>query len=233
MAWYDLVRPSEPVRFRSTAPAWSDKNLRELAGAVTSPLFLAHVRAATGTAVQQTNCHPFRHGNWVWLHNGLIRGFDRLKRDLVLAVDPALFPSIEGSTDSELMFHLALSFGLQEDPVEAVERMIGLIEDCAAAHGVDHPLQMTVATTGGEDLWIFRYSSEGRSRSLFYSTAVASLRRMYPDDPRLRVVSDDTRIVVSEPLGDLVGAWQPVPESSYGVIRPGDDRLAPLVPRAA
>jgi glutamine amidotransferase len=233
VAWYDQAEPGRPALFRSTGPAWSDQNLRELAGAVSSPLFLAHVRASTGTAVQQTNCHPFRHGSWVWLHNGLIRGFAQLKRELVLAVDPALYPSIEGSTDSEVMFHLALTLGLREDPVGAVERMVGLIEAVAAAHGVEHPLQLTVATTGGEELWVFRYSSEGRSRSLFYSTAVASLRRMYPGDERLRVVSDDTRIVVSEPLGDLVGAWQPVPESSYGVIRPGGDELAPLVPRAA
>jgi glutamine amidotransferase len=36
--------------------------------------------------VQQTNCHPFRHGRWLWMHNGFIGGFAAIKRDLVLAV---------------------------------------------------------------------------------------------------------------------------------------------------
>ena len=39
-----------------------------------------------------------------------------------------------------------------------------------------YPVQMTVATTDGESVWAFRYSSEGKSRSLFYSTDVAKLR---------------------------------------------------------
>jgi predicted glutamine amidotransferase len=113
---------------------------------VKSRLFLAHIRASTGTAIQQTNCHPFRHREWLWMHNGSIRNFGIVKRDLLLAVDPALYPVIEGSTDSELMFYLALSLGLNDDPVAAVERMTGLVEESAERHGIANPLQMTVPT---------------------------------------------------------------------------------------
>ena len=221
-----------PALFRGVGPAWGDLNLRELSGAVTSPLFLAHIRASTGTPVQQTNCHPFRFGRWLWVHNGLVRDFERLRRDLVLAVDPALFPAIVGSTDSEVMFYLALTFGLREDPVAAVERMAGFVEETGRRHGVEHPLQMTVGTSDGDRLWAFRYSSEGASRTLFFSTAVTTLREMYPENPRLQGVSDETRIVVSEPLGELVGAWQPLPESSFGVVRQGDDALGDFRPRS-
>ena len=63
------------------------------------------------------------------MHNGLIREFPRVRRELVLAVDDSLFPSIEGTTDSEAMFYLALTFGLEDDPVAAVERMVGFVED--------------------------------------------------------------------------------------------------------
>src|SRR4051812_44422942 len=66
----------EPAMFRSIELAWHDGNLRELAGHVGSPLVLAHIRASSGSLVQQTNCHPFRYGNWLWMHNGVIRGFD-------------------------------------------------------------------------------------------------------------------------------------------------------------
>src|SRR5690606_41739548 len=95
----------------------------------------------------------------MWMHNGAIEGFDRVRRDLLLAVDPDLFPHIEGSTDSETMFYLALTLGLEEDPPAAVARMAGLGERTGRAHGVPDPLQMTVAVTDGEGLGAGRDSS--------------------------------------------------------------------------
>jgi hypothetical protein len=109
---------------------------------------------------------------------------------------------------------------------------VGLIEKVGRAHGVEHPIQMTVATTDGASIWAFRYSSEGSSRSLFFSTAVETLRAHYPDLALLQDLSDETRLVVSEPLGDLSGAWNEVPESSYGVVQAGQDELRPFTPRA-
>jgi predicted glutamine amidotransferase len=233
VGWYPVDRAHEPTVFRGTGPAWGDPNLRELAGSIRTGLFLAHIRASTGTAVQQTNCHPFRYGRWLWLHNGLVRGYAAVKRELTLAVDPELFPAIAGSTDSELMFYLALTFGLTTDPVAAVQRMVAHVETVGWRHGVENPLQMTVATTDGQRLWAFRYSSENDSRSLYYSTDVTALRSLYPENERFSGVSEETRIVVSEPLSDLSGAWQTVPESSFGVIQEGADELGPFRPTSA
>lgn len=216
--------------FRSTDPAWNDRNLRELAGHVASARVFAHVRASTGSPVQLTNCHPFRHGNWLWMHNGYINEFATMKRDLALAVDPANYAEIEGTTDSELMFFLALTFGLEEDPPAAVARVVGLVEETARRHGVPHPMQMSVATTDGVTTWAFRYASEGEPRSLFHSTDVTTLRDQYPDNPVLHELSDDARLVVSEPLGALHGAWREVPESSCVVIRAGSEELLPFRP---
>jgi predicted glutamine amidotransferase len=230
VGWYGSPNGT-PAAFRSIEPAWNDRNLREVAGHVESPLFLAHIRASTGTAVQQTNCHPFRFGKWLWVHNGLVREFPRVKRELVLMVDESLYTSIEGSTDSELMFYLALTLGLEEDPPGAVERMVGLVEEAGRRHGIEYPLQMTIATTDGKNVWAFRYSSERQSRSLYFSTDVLTLRKMYPERPSLQEVSDETRIIVSEPLGDLAGVWNEVPESSYGLVCEGEDALHPFRPR--
>jgi hypothetical protein len=72
-----------------------------------------------------------------------------VRRDLLLAVDDSLFPSIEGTTDSEAMFYLALTFGLASDPVAAVERMVGVVEETGRTQGVEHPIQVTIATTDG------------------------------------------------------------------------------------
>ena len=78
---------------------------------------------------------------------------------------------------------LAITLGLADDPPTAVARMVALVEETGRRHGIKHPMQMTVATTNGKRVWAFRYSSEGDSRSLFHSTDVRTLRRMYPDTP--------------------------------------------------
>jgi predicted glutamine amidotransferase len=230
VGWYG--DDAAPRLYRSTHPAWNDRNLRELAAGISSPLFFAHIRASTGTAIQETNTHPFRHGRWLWMHNGLIREFARVRRDLLLAIDDSLFPSLEGTTDSEAMFYLALTFGLEEDPVAAVERMVGLVERTGRDHGVELPVQMTIATTDGKSVWAFRYSSEGESRSLYFSTRMDDLKALYPESAELASLSDETRVVVSEPLGDLPGAWNEVPESHVGIVRPGTDELVPFRPLA-
>lgn len=228
VGWYGTG--PDPAVFRSVEPAWNDRNLKELAAHILSPLVFAHVRASTGGAIQQTNCHPFSHENWLWMHNGLIRDFLTVKRDLAFAVDPSLYACIEGSTDSEMFFYLALTFGLVDDAPRAVEKAVGFIEATGRRHGIESPIQMTVATTDGRTTWAFRYSSEHDSRSLFYNTAVDRLQAEYPDNPVLASLSADTRIIVSEPLGDLPGAWNEVPESTCGIVHDGQDELRPFVP---
>ncbi|NDU75840.1 class II glutamine amidotransferase [Actinomadura sp. DSM 109109] len=228
IGWFG-ERP-EPAVYKSIHPAWNDPNLREISREIRTGLLFAHVRASTGGEVQRSNCHPFRHGRWLWMHNGAIADFPLLKRDIMLAVDPSLYAEVEGSTDSEALFYLALTFGLADDPPGAVARAIGLVEDVGRRRGVPEPLQMTVATSEGESVWVFRYSSLGRTRSLFYSTDVAELRRLYPGLDVLQRLGTDARFVVSEPIHHLEGAWTEVPEGSYAVVRPGTHELHPLVP---
>jgi predicted glutamine amidotransferase len=229
VGWYDAT--PAPGIFRSIEPAWNDQNLRELAGHIRSHLFFAHIRAAIGSAVQQTNCHPFRYGRWLFMHNGYIDGFAAIKRDLVLAVDQSLFPEIKGQADTEVLFYLALTFGLADDPPAAVARAVGFAEARGRARGVKYPFQGTIATTDGDSMWVFRYSSEGRSRSLFFTRDIRTLRQQYPDREILREMSDDARLVVSEPIGDLPGAWVEMPEATYGVIGKEGDQLMPFTPR--
>src|SRR5512133_2806252 len=230
VGWYD-DRPTPGV-FRSTEPAWNDRKLRDLAAHISSPCVFAHVRASSGSPVQLTNCHPFRRGRWLWMHNGLIQGFAAVKRDLAMAVDPSLFADIEGSTDSELFFFLALTFGLEDDPPAAVAQAVGLIEEIGHAQDVEYPIQMTVATTDGESIWAFRYSSERDSRSLFYSTDVPTLRELHPELEVLQEVSDESRLIVSEPLRDLPAVWNAVPEGCYGVVQPGADEMRGFKPQS-
>lgn len=229
IGWYG--DENEPALYKGVDPAWNDQNLREISRQFSSRLIFAHIRAATGTPVQYTNCHPFRHGKWLWMHNGQIANFQDVKRELVLAVDPALYPYIRGSSDTEVFFFLSLTFGLAENPPLAVERAVGLIEQVSRMHGTEYPMRMSVAASDGEGIWAFRYSSEGEPPSLFYSTSVKTLRDHHPDMAVFRTLSDESRMIVSEPLGDLAGVWNEVPASSYGVIRQGKDELRHFIPR--
>jgi predicted glutamine amidotransferase len=233
IGWYGSGNGATPVVFKSTHPAWNDENLREMATVIRTPLLFAHVRASSGTPVQRSNCHPFRYGKWLWMHNGSLAGFHEVKHDLLTAVDASLFPDIEGSTDTEALFYLALTFGLADDPPAAVARAVGFVEDVGRRHGVEYPVHMTVATTDGESIWVFRYSSEKATSSLYCSTDVSQVRRLYPDVDELDRLGDDTRFIVSEPLRDLPGAWNEVPEGSWALVRRGSHETHPFEPTVA
>ena len=73
----------------------------------------------------------------------------------------------------------------------------------------------------------------GQVRSLFHSADIATLRQQYPDNPILHELSDDARLVVSEPLGDLRGAWREVPESTCLVTQGGREELRDFSPTLA
>jgi predicted glutamine amidotransferase len=231
LGWY-AGSTGRPCRYRSIGPAWSDVNLRELAAHVEAPIFLAHIRATTGTPVQQTNCHPFRHHNWLFVHNGVLNDFHKIRRELVMAIDPVYFDDIKGSTDSETLFYLALTFGLENDPLDGMEQAVGFVEHTARAHGIEHPVQMTVGISDGERLWAIRYASEGKPRTLFVSEDVSALKALHPESERLQQLGDEDRAIVSEPLGDrLPGAWIEIPPSTAMIVQPGPDEQRSFRPR--
>ena len=229
LGWYGTA--DAPGLYRSVAPAWSDRNLRELCTQLTTPLYLAHVRASTGAPVQETNCHPFRYGRWLFVHNGFIDGYAKLRRELMFAVDPELFGSIQGTTDSELLFYLALTFGLEEEPLPALERMAGFVEDTRAPQRLRVPAPdddrrsptasacSPSATPSGE-----------RVNTLYVSTSATEVKRLYPNLPEVQALSDEARAVVSEPLRALPGTWHEVPPATALIVGPGADYECPFTP---
>ena len=225
VGWYGLR--NVPGVYKDIRPAWNDPNLQALAAQIESPMFLAHVRATTGSPVQRTNCHPFKYEKWLFVHNGLINEYEKLHRDLSFAVAPELFPLIRGTTDSELMFLLSLSFGLGDDVYTGVSRMAGLVEQLAEQQGVEDALQMTLGISNGKSLYAVRYSTAGKSRSLFYSASGNAAMEIAPGAGKF---SKDARAIVSEPLSALKSEWIPVPEGSFLTITGGEITCKPFAP---
>ncbi len=226
-----------PGIYRSISPGWADANLRHVAAHVETPLFLAHVRASSGTAVQQSNCHPFCHGRWLFVHNGLVNGFHAVRRDLTLALDAQSVGEIEGSADSEVLFHLALGFGLEHDPLGALEQAVGFVEQTLRDNDIAPALQASIGVSDGEHLWAVRYSSEGNSRTLFRSENVETIKHLHADDERIARLRDGDRLVVSEPFSELPGDWHEIPEATALTVAPGGHwetrTFAPRAPAAA
>jgi predicted glutamine amidotransferase len=228
VGWYDTR--GRAGMFRSIRPAWNDFNLREICAIIESPLVLAHVRATSQATVQETNCHPFRHGRWLFVHNGEILEIEKIRRDLLFGIDPAFFPEIQGTTDSEVMFYLALTFGLERDPVGAVQAMAGFVEEVASKKGVRDPLWMTLGFSDGETLYAARYATDGDAPTLFHSRAMEDL---YTFNPGLRErFSADARAVVSEPMGDAAAGWTEIPQSTVAIVRGGNVEYQPFEARS-
>jgi len=226
VGWYGLAK--YPGVFRSIRPAWNDFNLRDLAANIESTLFMAHVRATSLATVQETNCHPFRYNHWLFVHNGEIFEVEKFRRELLLAVDPRYFENILGSTDSELMFHLALSFDLERDPVNAMARMAGFVESTGKKFGVPESVWMTVGLSDGKTLWTFRYASDGNAPTLYHSREVSELVKI---NPALKDrISSTARIVVSEPIGRFNEMWTEVPQGSVAIVQEGNLEIKPFQP---
>jgi glutamine amidotransferase len=214
LGWYDN-RPF-PGLFRSIRPAWNDLNLHDLCNHIESPLFLAHVRASSMATIQETNCHPFRYKNWLFVHNGQIADFGKLHQQLLGKVDPAYFGNMLGSTDSEVMFHLALSFGLEQDVPSAIGEMVRTVEAAGKVHGIAASVWMTLGISDGKHLWGFRYGSDGRGPTLYISPDIAELQTLNPE------VGDRfgnfAACLVSEPIGKYQDRWREIPEQSQVLV---------------
>jgi glutamine amidotransferase len=200
LGWYG--NHPEPGLYHETRPAWSDENLRYLCRHLHSHLFFAHVRAATGTAVTRQNCHPFASGHWMFMHNGFIGSWNRLRRKVESLIPDALYPSRIGTTDSEAVFLAMMGVGLEADPLRAAEAILRQICRWVNEDGHCEKLRFTSALTDGRDLFAFRFAENDTANSLYYRQEGGEV------------------VVVSEPL-DRADTWVAVPANHVLVAKKG------------
>ena len=190
VGWYGERKV--PGIYRDILPAWNDPNLKSLAHQIEAPLFFAHVRASTGTATSRANCHPFGLDRWLFMHNGQIGGYDKMRRRLEALLPDDLYLHRHGTTDSELLFLLLFVHGLEDDPPKAIRKTIRLVEDLVAEVGATDPFSMTASLSDGRRVYAIRHSTDDRPPSLYWSC------------------EDDALTVVSEPLDTDLAHWTDV-----------------------
>ncbi len=225
IGWYD--NQPKPGLFRSIRPMWNDQNLHDISSHIESHLFLAHIRAASLAPIQETNCHPFRYKKWLFVHNGQIAHYENVRQSLISKVSPKYFPNIQGSTDSEIMFHIALSYGMEDDVVSAVAEMVKVVEYESRKSGTEDSLWMTLGISDGESLWGFRYGSDGKGPSLYVSPGLEDLYKVNHD--LKNVFGKFAACIVSEPVGDYQNIWRTVPDSSVVIVSDENIEITPFV----
>lgn len=210
LGWYG--ERAKPGVFRDIRPAWSDENLLSIAHQIRSRLFFAHVRASTGTSSTRANCHPFSAGSWMFMHNGQIGGYARIKRRLEHEIPDEIYHHRLGNTDSELIFLLMVAQGLDSDPAGAVQRALRIVERHMSEAGIVEPLRFTAAFTRGDRVYAVRYASDAEPPTLYTKS----------------VEDRAGTLIVSEPLDDIKDGWTAVPPQHLIVATPGGVDLVPI-----
>ena len=166
IGWYNYAIDKSPAVFKEITPAWSNRNLMELSSKIVSGQIFAHVRAATeGLSVNELNCHPFKYKNLLWMHNGKVNAFIRIKRRMLDEIQEHFFERIEGNTDSEYAFALFLSIlnpdqnacYTHEDMVHALRLTIKKIIELNK--GFDGYSSLNFAVTDGTNFVFSRHTN--------------------------------------------------------------------------
>ena len=227
IAWYVPAISDKPAIFRSTKPAWSDTNLREIARVTTSHCILAHVRAATRPhAVTMANCHPFGAGNLALMHNGFIPSFGALRRKLLRSLSDEAFALIRGTTDSEHIlamiydrFAQSQAEGETEKLVDALVRTLRDIDTLVKETGSKRAAHLNVAVSDGKRAVVSRWGQQPElADSLHLHRGMAYSCKDGDDAQMLRPAQGYGAVLVaSEPLTRDPG-WEPVAANQLVVI---------------
>jgi glutamine amidotransferase len=220
VGWYNHDVDPTPCVFTSTQPAWSNRNLFRLSEKIRSNCFFAHVRAASpGSFVSEFNCHPFQYEQFLWMHNGRIAEFSKLKRRMRESLNDEYYNSIQGTTDSEHAFALFLNILGErindytlDDLKNALLETIKQITDWQREAGIEHPSYLNFAVSDGFDIVASRFVSnlEYNPPTLYLSAG----ERIEVKDGNYRMAPvhkhPNTAVIASEPLTSEREDWHAV-----------------------
>ncbi len=231
LGWYALSIRKEPGLFKSITPAWNNLNLKYNAGVIQSNCLLAHIRAATEGIVSELNSHPFHYNQYLMMHNGGIRDFIKIKRDLINKLSNHFYNWIKGQTDTEHIFALFMqNVSDMSGNKPGDELPLPFLADCFKKtfedievmknkRGLSEASVYNMVITDGKRMLATRYSTqpEKENRTLYLATG----SRYVCEGNVCRMIQEDTRgsiLIASEKLDDFVEKWIKVPDNHAVMI---------------
>jgi glutamine amidotransferase len=226
IGWYVPELHNEPVTFVSVHPAWSNRNLRNLAPKIRTECFIAHVRAASVGEVSESNCHPFQYREYLMMHNGGVENFSNIKRKIREPLTDELYNWIKGQTDSEHIFAFLLNDLLNrqkavtpETVIDAFEKTFNALKKMMSDHGVADPAYLNMVFTDGSFVVGTRYVTDPKEEplTLYHSEGSRFVvedgvtHRMAPED------DDQAVLIVSEKLSDAKD-WTLIPANHFVIV---------------
>lgn len=199
VGWYH-VHSTIPACFKGTEPAWSNVNLREICTATKSSCVVAHVRAASpGSGVSLPNVHPFKAGRLLFCHNGAIQGFSLIRRKMMNDLTNEAFLGIQGTTDSECVFGILLSYLANDESGEpspytqtkpfgsdrlyaalknTIRQIERMVKEAGIRDSIENPTRCNFSLSDGETVVCSRFCDkypEIAPPSLYYAFGEAEL----------------------------------------------------------
>jgi gamma-glutamyl hercynylcysteine S-oxide hydrolase len=108
VGWYP-ADDADAVRYRQAAPIWTDESFAEVAGVTRASAMLAAIRNATPrTSHGPAAAAPFKHGRWLFSHNGAVNGWPESTVALAATLPTIALLELEARVDSALLWALAL-----------------------------------------------------------------------------------------------------------------------------
>lgn len=226
VGWYSHHISHEPATFVSLNPAWSNRNLRNLAPKIQSDCMLAHVRAASVGEVSEANCHPFQYGELLMAHNGGVENFGRMKRDIRAQLSDELYNWIKGQTDSEHIFSLLvnrLNTEHREFSADAVtdafEYTFHHVKSLMKKHGIHEEAYLNMVVTNGHFIVATRFVTDEKAEPLTLYHSEGSRYVVEDGVSRMEAPKDDDEavLVVSEKLTDD-SHWTMIPKNHFVIV---------------
>jgi glutamine amidotransferase len=212
-------------------------DLADLVRDVRADTLLAHVRLATVGAPRTENTHPFRYRQWLFANTGTVEAFARLRGRLAEQLPAFLHRDVRGETDSELIFHLFLSFlhdagqldrATVDPPAarQAVRGALSLIDGLCAEEGAP-PTALNVLVSNPEYLLAVH---AGAAMSYRVFEGQRDLERLFGDGGlgRMRMPDYATSrltLVASDFDDGPPGGWTPVPERAIVTFTRADEPI--------
>jgi glutamine amidotransferase len=226
IGWYVADVNYEPVTFVSINPAWSNRNLRNLAPKIRTECFIAHVRAASVGEVSESNCHPFQYKNLLMMHNGGVENFSLIKRQIREPLSDEFYNWIKGQTDSEHIFALLLHYLFKETSavtpesvIHAFEKTFGHLNMLMKQFGIHEAAYLNMVVTNGLFVVGTRYVSDPKEKALTLYHSEATHYAVENGVSQMTDSEDGSKavLVVSEKLSEEKD-WTLIPSNHFVIV---------------